>query len=225
MALPPKWYQFLISVFASLGSVLFGYDLGIIAEVVASQNFVTKFKPTSSEIGAVVSVFTGGAFVGAALAGPAGDWLGRRKTILLGAIIFLLGGGLQTGAQNLGFLYSGRCIAGLGVGFLVMIIPPYQAEVTHPSIRGRVTSLQQFMLGVGALVAAWLSYGRCHPVDEWNDANASQVRSSTLPTLTRSNGASVSVSSSFLPAFLPSSSSSFPNRRVGSSIMVDQRKV
>lgn len=160
MALPPKLYQFLVSVFASIGSVLYGYDLGIIAEVVASKAFVAKFNPTSSETGAVVSVFTGGAFVGAGLAGPIGDYIGRKKTILLGAIIFLFGGGLQTGAQNLGYLYAGRCIAGLGVGFLVMIIPPYQAEITHPSIRGRVTSLQQFMLGVGALVAAWLSYGK-----------------------------------------------------------------
>ena len=45
------------------------------------------------------------------------------------------------------------------VGFLVMIVPLYQAELAHPSIRGRITALQQFMLGVGALVAAWISYG------------------------------------------------------------------
>ena len=64
--------------------------------------------------GAVVSVFTGGAFFGAAAAGPMGDYLGRKRTILAGAIVFLLGGGLQTGAQNLGYLYSGRAIAGLG---------------------------------------------------------------------------------------------------------------
>lgn len=45
------------------------------------------------------------------------------------------------------------------VGFLTMVIPLYQAELAHPSIRGRVTALQQFMLGVGALIAAWISYG------------------------------------------------------------------
>ena len=38
-------------------------------------------------------------------------------------------------------------------------MPLYQAELCHPSIRGRVTALQQFMLGVGALVASWVSYG------------------------------------------------------------------
>lgn len=40
-----------------------------------------------------------------------------------------------------------------------MIIPLYQAELAHPSIRGRVTALQQFMLGIGALIASWVSYG------------------------------------------------------------------
>lgn len=68
-------------------------------------------------------------------------------------------GGLQTGAQSLHYLYAGRAIAGLGVGFLVMIIPLYQAELAHPSIRGRVTALQQFMLGIGSLVATWCTYG------------------------------------------------------------------
>ena len=108
MALSPKWYQFLICLFASLGSSLFGYDLGVIAGAVASPNFLNMFTPTKAEIGAVVAVFTGGAFFGAGFAGPTGDWLGRKKTILAGAIIFVLGGGLQTGAQNLGYLYAGR---------------------------------------------------------------------------------------------------------------------
>lgn len=40
-----------------------------------------------------------------------------------------------------------------------MIVPLYQAELAHPSIRGRITALQQFMLGVGALCASWISYG------------------------------------------------------------------
>ncbi|KAK4234950.1 quinate permease [Achaetomium macrosporum] len=167
--LTPKWYQFLVGVFASLGSLLFGYDLGVIAQVIASQSFKTKFQPTDNETGAVVSVFTGGAFFGAAAAGPMGDWLGRRWTILIGAAVFCLGGALQTGAQALSYLYSGRAIAGLGVGILCMIVPLYQAELAHPSIRGRVTALQQFMLGIGALAAAWISYGTYVGFDPTND--------------------------------------------------------
>jgi MFS family permease len=109
--------------------------------------------------GVVVSLFTGGAFFGAMFAGPLGDYLGRRWTIFLGALIFIIGGSFQTAAQSIHWLWGGRAIAGLGVGFLVMIIPIYQGEIAHPSIRGRVTALQQFMLGIGSFVAGWLSYG------------------------------------------------------------------
>jgi len=49
------------------------------------------------------------------LAGPAADKLGRRWTIVIGSVIYLLGGGLQTGAQNLSFLWAGRWLAGLGM--------------------------------------------------------------------------------------------------------------
>jgi hypothetical protein len=63
MALPPKWYQFLVGVFASLGSFLFGYDLGVIASVVASDTFKAAYNPNSDEVGLIVSMFTTGAFV------------------------------------------------------------------------------------------------------------------------------------------------------------------
>lgn len=109
--------------------------------------------------GLIVSLFTGGAFFGAGFAGPAGDYVGRRLTILIGAFIFCIGGVVQTSAQNIPALYMGRFFAGLGVGFLTMMIPLYQSELAHPSIRGRITALQQFMLGVGALVASWVGYG------------------------------------------------------------------
>lgn len=84
-----------------------------------------------------MALFTGGAFFGAAFAGLIADIIGRRFTILTGALIFLLGGGLQTGAPTISYLMGGRFIAGLGVGFLTMIIPLYQAEIAHPSIRGK----------------------------------------------------------------------------------------
>ncbi len=73
--------------------------------------------------------------------------------------MYLLGGALQTGAPNLHTMWAGRWIAGVGVGFLVMIIRLYQSEIAHPSIRGTITSLQQFMLGIGSFIAGWISYG------------------------------------------------------------------
>jgi MFS family permease len=88
MALPPKVYQFLVGLFASLGSLLYGYDLGVIAQVIASGAFKREFnQPGPNETGAVVSVFTGGAFFGAMFGGPIGDKLGRRLTIMIGACV------------------------------------------------------------------------------------------------------------------------------------------
>jgi MFS family permease len=81
---------------------------------------------------------------------------------MIGAIVFCIGGGLQTGAVNMGYLYSGRAIAGLGIGVLVMIVPLYQAEIAHPAIRGRITGLQQFMLGIGAAVASGYGAFSCN---------------------------------------------------------------
>ncbi|KAJ0375499.1 hypothetical protein COL922a_014181, partial [Colletotrichum nupharicola] len=113
MAIPPKLYQFLLAMIASLGNLLLGYDLGVIAAVVAAPSLNTHFnQPDSAEIGAVVSTFTAGAFVGA-----------------------------------------------IGVGLLIMAVGLYQAELAHPDIRGTIVALQQFMLGIGALLAAAISYG------------------------------------------------------------------
>jgi len=49
--------------------------------------------------------------------------------------------------------------AGFGIGNLAMLAPLYQSEIAQPAIRGRLTALQQFMLGIGALVASWVGYG------------------------------------------------------------------
>lgn len=168
----PSVYQFLIGSFAALGSFLFGYDLGVIAEVVASGSFKTLFLQTNanSRSGTVVSLFTGGCFVGAFGAGYT-DKLGRRGTILMACCIFVVGGILQTSGVVVEMLYIGRLIAGIGVGFLTMIIPIYQAEISHRRIRGRITSLQQLFNALGQIFATWIGYG-CYVT--WNGSTNSR---------------------------------------------------
>ena len=185
----PSVYQFLIGSFAALGSFLFGYDLGVIAEVVASGSFESLFLQTNanSRSGTVVSLFTGGCFVGAFGAGYT-DKLGRRGTILMACCIFVVGGILQTSGVVVEMLYIGRLIAGIGVGFLTvsaaellclhtrltypkMIIPIYQAEISHRRIRGRITSLQQLFNALGQIFATWIGYG-CYVT--WNGSTNSR---------------------------------------------------
>jgi MFS family permease len=161
------------------GSFLFGYDLGVIAEVVASDSFKTLFlqKDADTRSGTVVALFTGGCFVGAFLASYTGS-LGRRGTILMACCIFIIGGIIQTAGVVIAMLYIGRLIAGIGVGFLTMIvsfrdrppscdrltsipfqIPIYQAELAHRKIRGKITSLQQLFNALGQIFATWIGYG------------------------------------------------------------------
>lgn len=62
--------------------------------------------------------------------------IGRRKTILVGAIINLVGAILQAAAQNLAMVLVGRILAGWAVGILSMSVPIYQSECAHPKTRG-----------------------------------------------------------------------------------------
>ena len=125
----PGVYQFLVGCFAALGSFLFGYDLGVIAEVVASDDFIRRFlqKDASQRSGTVVALFTGGCFLGAFGAGYS-NRLGRRGTILMACCIFVVGGVIQTAGVVIAMLYVGRLIAGIGVGFLTVCNPPGEEE-------------------------------------------------------------------------------------------------
>ena len=67
------------------------------------------------------------------------DSLGRRWTVLVGAVINLIGAAMQSGAQNLAMILVGRILAGWAVGILSMSVPIYQSECAHPSKRGRST--------------------------------------------------------------------------------------
>jgi MFS family permease len=76
-------------------------------------------------------------------------------------------------------LYVGRLIAGFGIGILVEVVPMFQAEVAHASIRGILISLQQTMLGIGSLAASWIGYG-CYT--HWkNTGDSAQWRIPSVP--------------------------------------------
>jgi len=70
------------------------------------------------------------------------DSLGRRKTIMIGAIINLIGAILQCAAQDLAMILVGRIFAGWAVGLLSMSVPIYQTECAHPKTRGSSSQTQ-----------------------------------------------------------------------------------
>lgn len=83
------------------------------------------------------------------VAGRTSDYIGRRYTIILSAIIFFLGSILMGYGPNFPILMIGRCIAGFGVGFALIITPVYSAEISSPSYRGFLTSLPDVSINAG----------------------------------------------------------------------------
>ncbi|KAF2684148.1 general substrate transporter [Lentithecium fluviatile CBS 122367] len=154
-------FNIVLAVFAATGSFLFGYDSGVMTIVIQSPNFLSFFNthPETPIIGAINATFSGGAVFGSLMGGFTMDSLGRRKTVMLGAFINLIGATLQCSAQNLAMILVGRILAGWAVGILSMSVPIYQSECAHPSKRGLIVGITQQMIGVGFIVSTWVGYG------------------------------------------------------------------
>ncbi|KAI5286130.1 hypothetical protein KEM54_000035, partial [Ascosphaera aggregata] len=147
-----KGYVICLAIFAATGSFLFGYDSGVMTNVIASPDFLEYFDtdPDSDIIGALNSTFSGGvvaAAIGALVAGTLSDIFGRKYTIQIGATIATVGAILQAAAVQLSMLLVGRIISGLAIGVLSMVIPVYQTECAHPDNRGLIVGIAQQMIG------------------------------------------------------------------------------
>lgn len=152
----------LCCVFAALGSFLFGYDSGVISSSIEQDAFLDRFgSPTLSDAasGGIISSYTGGAIIGSLLASHISDSWGRRMVIFIGGLLATLGGALQGGAITIAMLIAGRFIAGFAIGLMSATIPVYCSEIAPPRIRGSLASMQQWMIGLGIMVAQWVGYG------------------------------------------------------------------
>lgn len=154
-------YVFASCVFASLGCMMYGYDQGVMGSILVMENFQAHFPTlTGANIqGWLVSALELGAWAGALFNGYLSDRISRKYSMLVAILIFTLGTGLQTGAQNPAYLFAGRVIGGIGIGMLSMVIPLYQAEIAPPELRGSLVSLQQLSITIGTCIAFWLDYG------------------------------------------------------------------
>jgi sugar porter (SP) family MFS transporter len=145
---------------AGLGGLLFGYDTGIIASALL---FVKKdFDLSGFEQGMVVSAVPVGAIFGAAIAGQAADRLGRRRTIVSSAVVFIIGALASAAAPGLAVLVIARVLLGVAVGLASANAPVYISEVAPPEERGRLVSYFQLSVTVGILVAYLVGLGFSH---------------------------------------------------------------
>jgi MFS family permease len=136
---PVTWKAYLICAFASFGGIFFGYDSGYINGVLGAQIFIDQVEGVpgrsainESNTSLIVSILSCGTFFGALIAGDLADFIGRKWTVILGCLIYMIGCVIQmfTGmGAPLGAIVSGRLIAGIGVGFESAVVILYMSEI------------------------------------------------------------------------------------------------
>lgn len=141
----------LILCAAMLGGILYGYDIGVMSMAVLYIKESILLSNTQLEL-IVGAVFVGG-IVGALAAGYCADRYGRRVSILLSCLFFILGAYLVQSAVSFPPLFIARFALGIGVGFISVIIPLYTAELAAANNRGRMISLFQLALTAGILLS------------------------------------------------------------------------
>ena len=147
---------------ATIGGFLFGYDSGAVN---GTQDGLAKafglvpgsFSP-SNGLGFTVASLLIGCFIGAFFAGRLADLMGRRNTMMLAALLFLIGAILQGVAHSHGLFLSARIMGGMAVGAASVLSPAYISEVAPASIRGRMTTVQQIMIITGLTAAFLVNY-------------------------------------------------------------------
>ena len=116
----------------------------------------------------MVAILEVGAFIASLSIGRIGDMLGRRKTILVGSIVFFIGGALQTAANGMPMMLVGRIVAGLGVGALSTIVPVYQSEISPPHNRGRLACIEFTGNISGYAASVWVDYFCSYINNDWS---------------------------------------------------------
>ncbi len=145
------------AVIASLGGLLFGFDTAVIS---GTTNALQKvFELSSNGLGFTVASALIGTIVGSLVAGKPADWIGRRASLIVIALLYFVsavGSGLAWDWYS--FLFF-RFLGGIGVGGASVVAPTYIAEISPAAFRGTLVALTQFNIVFGILLAYLSNYG------------------------------------------------------------------
>ncbi|KAJ5847626.1 hypothetical protein N7455_011583 [Penicillium solitum] len=165
--LSPRQLNFAIQVFSLISIFFEGYDQGVMGGVNASPRYVTEVgigKPDgtvtdTTHQGGIVSVYYLGAIFGCFAGGYLADRVGRINGLLMGSFFALVGGALQSAAQNSDFMICARVLTGIGTGALTGITPVLVSETSTADHRGGYLGYVFVANYLGISVAYWISFG------------------------------------------------------------------
>ncbi|CAH0027639.1 unnamed protein product [Clonostachys rhizophaga] len=178
---PPEvrnWTIHLIALVASMAALSMGYDTAVIGGTMALDSFTERFGlkdmlsgERDSTQANITSTFQVGCFFGSLLTFPFAEKFGRKKSIMLAAAIFIVGGVMMCAANGIvELIIVGRAIGGLGIGMATMTVPVYIAETAPPSIRGRLVGLFEVVSQSGGMLGFWINYATNQTIDVKKDA-------------------------------------------------------
>jgi len=155
----------MVGLFVASGGLLFGYDTGAINGILAMREFKDQFGTNcfdkkgeldicADDSALIVAILSAGTVVGALLAAPAADSIGRRRTLLISVGVFCIGAICQVCAYSLPLMLVGRVLAGVGVGTISVLVPLYQSEMAPKWIRGTLVCAYQLSITIGLLTAS-----------------------------------------------------------------------
>lgn len=148
-----KRYALYLMVMAGLGGLLYGIDVGVIAAALPYIEKTSTYTP--QEISLVVAAVLAGSVLSSLFAGMLAEWLGRKKVIILSALLFALSiPVICFSAGSFEMLMGGRILQGASAGLVGVVVPMYLAECLDANSRGKGTGMFQFMLTVGLVFAA-----------------------------------------------------------------------
>lgn len=150
-----------IYFFGAFGGILFGYDIGVMTGALPFLQTDWNLTGNASVIGWITSSLMLGAIFGGALAGQLSDRLGRRRMILMSAVVFAVFALASAFVPSHGgaiFLILMRVFLGLGVGAASALVPAFMSEMAPAKVRGRLSGINQVMIVSGMLISYIVDY-------------------------------------------------------------------
>ncbi|CAJ2509773.1 Uu.00g056730.m01.CDS01 [Anthostomella pinea] len=166
--------NYAIGAIAGCDFLLFGYDQGVMGGILTMPSFLNLFPMLDSSAagltaaesstrsttqGIAVSSYNLGCFIGAILTIFIGNPLGRRRMIMLGTSIMIVGAILQASATTIEQFIIGRIITGMGNGGNTSTVPTWQSETSKSHKRGKLVMIEGALISGGIMISNWIDLG------------------------------------------------------------------
>ena len=163
-----SWFVIKVTLMASIGGCLFGYDMGAIAG--ALPQLKAYFDLSDSQAEWVVSILYLGGGLGATVGGTCCDVVGRQRSIVITDVIFMVGAAMLFFSSTLTEVYFGRLVVGFAIAVSGVADVSYLHEIAPPNWRGAIVSVNEACISLGfmlAFLAGWVYSGSEDNNEEW----------------------------------------------------------